>query len=309
MDDHLVAGGYICLIVFVCLLSAKMVIGEPSGSIVLINNLDGRNKFSFVDSTCLKTAYSKSDVLSAKWDSLKALMIREFDALTKLPKCPIRSALLTKDSLLEVKDAYTTVSREESHRGISESFGVSEYMLNATSFVAKSFNNNRKSFNNSNNNTRGSYTNGANQHLTISTVGMYNIVDITSVIITVGHLNETLATISHVRNLKLSNNVILYEDLRKEIILGTGSETDGLYVFDMIKDASVGKSNMVMCFHVSKLLWHNRLGHPSDQVLYVLHNDLDISKSSFIFVCEVCHRAKQTRDPFPLSDYKSMLNK
>ncbi|GJR97848.1 ribonuclease H-like domain-containing protein [Tanacetum coccineum] len=89
---------------------------------------------------------------------------------------------------------------------------------------------------------------------------------------------------------------MLKSRLSQERILGTDSETGGLYVFDMIKDASVGKSNMVMCFHVSKLLWHNRLGHPSDQVLSVLHNDLDISKSSSIFVCEVCYRAKQTRD-------------
>ncbi|GKE45464.1 hypothetical protein Tco_1472748, partial [Tanacetum coccineum] len=66
---------------------------------------------------------------------------------------PIRSALLTRDPLPEVKDAYTTVSGKESHRGIPESSGVSESKLNATSFAAKSFNNNRRSFNNNNNNT------------------------------------------------------------------------------------------------------------------------------------------------------------
>ncbi|GKG12906.1 hypothetical protein Tco_0349866, partial [Tanacetum coccineum] len=84
---------------------------------------------------------------------------REFDALTKIPKyvcevqcacdaskelslhqqimkltqflmglddCyqPIRSALLTRDALSDVKDAYNTVSKEESHKGIPESFGT-----------------------------------------------------------------------------------------------------------------------------------------------------------------------------------------
>ena len=39
---------------------------------------------------------------------------------------------------------------------------------------------------------------GANQHLTVSTVGMTNVIDITSLKITVGHPNGTLATISHV---------------------------------------------------------------------------------------------------------------
>ncbi|GKB18851.1 hypothetical protein Tco_0852774 [Tanacetum coccineum] len=83
----------------------------------------------------------------------------EFDALTKLPKCtyevkcscdvskelllhqqlmkliqflmslddcyqPVRSAILSRDPLPELKDAYNTVSREESHRGVPESSSV-----------------------------------------------------------------------------------------------------------------------------------------------------------------------------------------
>ncbi|GJU14498.1 ribonuclease H-like domain-containing protein, partial [Tanacetum coccineum] len=69
---------------------------------------------------------------------------------------------------------------------------------------------------------------GANQHLTISTIGMFNVVDITSLKITVGHPDGTLATISLVGNLNLSNNVILYDvlDLKRETVLGTGSESD-----------------------------------------------------------------------------------
>ncbi|GKF48646.1 hypothetical protein Tco_0141897, partial [Tanacetum coccineum] len=42
---------------------------------------------------------------------------------------------------------------------------------------------------------------------------MNNVVDISKLKITVGHPNGTLATISHVGNLKLANNVILYEVL------------------------------------------------------------------------------------------------
>ncbi|GJU91566.1 ribonuclease H-like domain-containing protein [Tanacetum coccineum] len=371
--------------------------------------LQARNKFSFIDE--LESTYDKVDDfvifnLLQKINNVKQggssvadyyhrlnSLWREFDALTKLPKCvcevkcscsttselvlhqqliklmqflmglddcyqPIRSALLTRDPLPEVKDAYTTVSREESHKGIPETSSVSDSKLNPTSFAAKTFNNNRRTSNNNTNNTIGyfeiigfppgfkRYNNsgkqdsGANQHLTVSTVGMFNVMDINSLKITVGHPNETLATTSHVGNLKLSNNVILYDvlvvtgycvillsinklirdneiffwfdedkcyiqDLKRETVLGTGSETGGLYLFDMNKDNPIGKSNMVMCFNVSKLLWHNRLGHPSDQVLSVLHNDLKIFKSSSMHVCEICHRAKQTGDPFPLSSHKS----
>ncbi|GKA79058.1 putative reverse transcriptase domain-containing protein [Tanacetum coccineum] len=65
------------------------------------------------------------------------------------------------------------------------------------------------------------------------------------------------------------------------------------------------QSNMVMNFHVSKLLWHNRLGHPADQVLSVLKKDLNIFDNTSVPMCEICQKDKQTREPFPLSDHKS----
>ncbi|GJR74032.1 ribonuclease H-like domain-containing protein [Tanacetum coccineum] len=257
---------------------------------------------------------------------------REFDALTKLPKCvcevkcccdaskelslhqqlmklmqflmclddcyqPFRSTLLTRDPLPEVKDAYTIVSREESHKGIPETSNANELKMSDTSFAAKSINNNRRFFNNNNNGTRGSNNNNmnkgpnanlnndkqssasvssigftfeqmqkllslindnstrsvhanmtdANQHLTVSTVGMFNVIDITSLKITIGHPNGTLDTISHVRNMKLSNNVVLYDvlvffgycDLKNQKVLGTGSESRRLYLFDVDKDNNV----------------------------------------------------------------------
>lgn len=50
-------------------------------------------------------------------------------------------------------------------------------------------------------------------------------------------------------------------------------------------------------------LWHSRLGHPSD---HVLKCDLNLNMSGLSTVpCDVCHRSKQTRNPFPLSDHKS----
>ncbi|GKD94437.1 putative RNA-directed DNA polymerase [Tanacetum coccineum] len=155
-----------------------------------------------------------------------------------------------------------------------------------------------------------------------------------------GHPNGTLATVSHVGNLQLTKIVVLYDvlvvpgycvsllsmnkmikdsklfvgfdeekcyiqDLKKEIILGTGSESGGLYLLDLKSDRNIGNVNMVHAFNVSKSLWHSRLGHPADQVLVVLKKELSLSKSTNVSACEVCHRAKQTREPFPLSDHKS----
>ncbi|GJV01000.1 ribonuclease H-like domain-containing protein [Tanacetum coccineum] len=339
---------------------------------------------------------------------------REFDALTKLPKCSceVKSSLLTRDLLSEVKDAYNVVSREESRRGIPETSGSTESKMNATSFATKSFNNNKRNFN-SNNNTReplsnsnnrgpnpnlnfnpntdfkgndkqssvcdtpssftvdqmrkllilindapsgsihanmasrGTFFNGnvwfninfsryysantslvvktiplgwiidygENQHLTVSIVGMRNVVDVTSLKIIIGHLNGTLTTISNIGNIRLSKNVILYdvlvvpgyyvsllsvnklikdskmfvgfnedkcyiEDLKREITLGTGSESGSLYLFDMDNTKSICNINMAMYFNVSKDLWHSRLSHPADQVLNVLKSDLNLSKNT-----------------------------
>ncbi|GKB11391.1 hypothetical protein Tco_0845314 [Tanacetum coccineum] len=140
----------------------------------------------------------------------KVVVWREFDALTKLPKCtcnvkcscdaseelglrqqlmklmqflmgvddcyqPVRSSLLTRDPLPEVKDAYIMVSKEEYHKGIPETSSITESKMNATSFAAKSFNNNKRSFN-TNNNTRGPMNNsnnrGPNPNLVCKNYGM-----------------------------------------------------------------------------------------------------------------------------------------
>ncbi|GJX30856.1 ribonuclease H-like domain-containing protein [Tanacetum coccineum] len=120
---------------------------------------------------------------------------------------------------------------------------------------------------------------GANQHLTTSTIGMINVVDISNLNIIVGHTNGTVATISHVGDLRLSNNVILYDVL---VVPGLGQGDNS------------GTSSK------------SRLGHPADQVLNVLKIDLKLSKNTSVSVYETCHRAKQIREPFPLSDHKSV---
>ncbi|GJR57492.1 putative reverse transcriptase domain-containing protein [Tanacetum coccineum] len=91
----------------------------------------------------------------------------------------------------------------------------------------------------------------ANQHMTSSFENMFNMVDISELNLTVGHPNETLAKITHVGNLKLINNVVLFDvlvvheyfDLKKETVLGTGIESAGLYLFDNQYDKSVVSNN------------------------------------------------------------------
>ncbi|GJV78261.1 hypothetical protein Tco_1509845 [Tanacetum coccineum] len=220
--------------------------------------LQARNKYAFVDGTCVKSAYVASNILYAQWDRCNVVVLtwimnyvsadvymglvysvdaatvwkdlestydkvdgsiifnllnslwREFDALTKLPvyvcdankeldthnklmklmqflmgldDCyqSVRNSLLIKDPLPEVKDAYVTMSREESHIGIPESSSVTEGKINAISFAAKSSNNFKRGNNNANNGYNNSHTRsnnnknvnrGSNPNLSCKNCGM-----------------------------------------------------------------------------------------------------------------------------------------
>ncbi|GJT72883.1 high chlorophyll fluorescence phenotype protein [Tanacetum coccineum] len=183
---------------------------------------------------------------------------------------------------------------------------------------------------------------GANQHMTVSTKNIFRIVDISDLNLTVGYPNETFAKIKYVGNLQLFETNIMYDvlvvleyyvsllsvhklirdsrmfvgfdehkcyiqDLNQNIIMGNGSKSGGLYLFDMpaIQDKGTYMSNRITCF-VSKSLWHSRLVHPSDQVVTVLQDELQMSKKSHVSSFDICHKAKQSREPFPLSDHKTL---
>lgn len=100
------------------------------------------------------------------------------------------------------------------------------------------------------------------------------------------------------------SNVYL-QDLQTTQIVRTGSQSGGLYFLD--KD-SVSTSSLdvspVVSF-ISTFTWHNRLGHPADKVLNILKGSLGYSFESPL-PCEVCHRAKQTRESFSLSNRKAV---
>ncbi|GJY67437.1 ribonuclease H-like domain-containing protein [Tanacetum coccineum] len=180
---------------------------------------------------------------------------------------PIRSSLLTQPELPDVKDAFVIVCKEESHKGLGSTSGVQK---------PQGFSNSNNKDVSSNNvevqtpNVSLPFTNdqiaklisligekdnfgvqanmaGANQHITNSTKNMTNFVDISELNITVGYPNGTIAKTNHVGNLKLTNNVVLFDVLvipeytvrfEKKNVLGTGSESGGLYMFDIYYDFS-----------------------------------------------------------------------
>nr|GEV97219.1 ribonuclease H-like domain-containing protein [Tanacetum cinerariifolium] len=211
-----------------------------------------------------------SDNVASVWNELKEYdrIVGEFDILTKLLDCTcaaraelndhgkllqlmqflmglndfyqhIRSNLLTREILSEVKDAFVIISKEESYRGIPSS-SVKTEKPQVFAFVYRP-NDNKEGktligtiflcanlkINGVNYHFGWIFDSGADQYMTNSSKNMFDLVNISKLNLTVGYLNWTLAKNTHVENLKLNEN----EDL-KQTVLGTGSESAGLYLFD-----------------------------------------------------------------------------
>lgn len=84
-----------------------------------------------------------------------------------------------------------------------------------------------------------------------------------------------------------------------------GNEFGVIYCFNSKNSGRSLLSKSTTCF-VSKLIWCNRLGHHVDQALNYLKDSLKFG-NEFIHPYEVCHKAKQTRGYFPLSEQKLVL--
>ncbi|GJQ91995.1 ribonuclease H-like domain-containing protein [Tanacetum coccineum] len=166
--------------------------------------------------------------------------------------------------------------------------------------------------------------------------GSTDIMDVTGLNLTVSYPNGTVEHVKQIRSYKLGNNLIIkdvlvvpeyhisflfvhklsrdnkvivsfngskckIQDLTQKFLMGTGSER-GLYFFD--DGRRINNSN-IKSFNVSTCIWHNRLRHPSDQMLSVLKNRIEDLSQSESGPCEICHKVKQTREHFPISDHKS----
>ncbi|KAK1418428.1 hypothetical protein QVD17_27572 [Tagetes erecta] len=177
---------------------------------------------------------------------------------------------------------------------------------------------------------------GANQHMVMSDKNLINQIDVSDFNISVNHPNGTKALVTKIGSLKICDKLILtdvfvvpeycanlisvyklardnklrvvfdeskclLQDLRTRRTLVTGNQVEGLYMCgSLLENIKVCNSS-----YSGLNLWHSRLGHPSDKALAVLKNNLGIKINSELIPCEVCHRAKQHRVPFPLSDHKS----
>ncbi|GJS48265.1 ribonuclease H-like domain-containing protein [Tanacetum coccineum] len=153
----------------------------------------------------------------------------------------------------------------------------------------------------------------ANQHMTYTDKELDNVIDISHLRIKLGHPNRTEAYISKIGNLILSNGLTLYDVM-----------VIPEYCVTLIYVHKLAKENKVIvafdenrCYFLNQdLSLKNVLGigdqceglyyyNNQEPVLDVLKDSLLIDKKDNVVCSEICQRAKQTREPFPLSDHTS----
>ncbi|GJW22071.1 ribonuclease H-like domain-containing protein [Tanacetum coccineum] len=240
----------------------------------------------------------------------------------------IRSFILSREVLPGVRSAYASISRDESHRVASGSVSGSSLRNQASAFM-------------SNVPKRGNFQRGVNQHMTYTDKELDNVLDISHLKIKVGHPDGTEAFISKIENLKLSNGLILYDvlvipeycvtlifdhkldkenkiivsfdeskcyflnqDLNLKNVLGIGNQCEGLYYYNNQGITSNLSVSRYQCY-LSQHDWHCRLVHHVDPVLNVLKDSLQFDNKDQTICCEICQRAKQSRESFTLSEHTS----
>ncbi|GJR89190.1 ribonuclease H-like domain-containing protein [Tanacetum coccineum] len=228
----------------------------------------------------------------------------------------VRTLILTIEPLPDVKSAFATLSRDDSYRSSnltskSAKSGPAAFAARPSSSLAGGFKKNNGGQNSANNASSNDFKADHNKSAlhTLTNDQYQRLMTLLSDTGASQHI-RTMEQVKQIGSYKLGNDLIIkdvlvvpgYHDLTQKFLMGTGSERGGLYFFD--EDKRVNNSNIKTC-QICTCVWHNRLGHPSDHVLTVLKDkikDLSQPKSG---PCEICHKAKQTREPFPLSVHKT----
>ncbi|GKC12446.1 ribonuclease H-like domain-containing protein [Tanacetum coccineum] len=257
-------------------------------SCAMLLALEGKNNIGFIDGSCERSnTYENGSSIADYYHKLNALW-KQYDAMIELPKCvcnasesfkkhnqflklmqflmglddsymQIRSTILSREVLPDVRSAYATISSEESHRVAVGSIDGSSQRNQASAFVSNVPNSQNFQISNQNFSAGPSRPNNLNNNRQSEGSG-------------------------------LNNN--------KQ---GGGSENKVIVAFD--ENMCYFLNQDLNLKNVSEI--GEQLGHPADPVLNVLKDSLLIDKKDSTVCCEICQRAKQTREPFPLSDHTS----
>jgi len=99
--------------------------------------------------------------------------------------------------------------------------------------------------------------------------------------------------------IQFTHNMCVIHTSKK--LIGEGERRDELYYFKGIPRITALKVDKGMSLD----LWHQRLGHPSMQVTKIVSGiDVEKGTENLNKCCDVCQRTKQTKNKFPISDFR-----
>ena len=120
-------------------------------------------------------------------------------------------------------------------------------------------------------------------------------------------LNCSLISVSQLLDesncfVQFTNKLCVMQDRTSKMLIGVGKHQDGLYYFHGKQMVKTCKAN-----GMSQLeLWHKRMGHPSYKTTQSVP---DLSKRKYEGLsnkhCDVCLRAKQSRERFSISEHNA----
>nr|GEU79067.1 ribonuclease H-like domain-containing protein [Tanacetum cinerariifolium] len=192
-------------------------------SCAMLFALEGKNKMGFINGSCRRS--NTDEVLGKQWDRFLMGLDDYY--------MQIRSSILSREILPDVRSAYATISSEESHRVASGSIVGSSQRNRAPAFVSNMPNrgvvqmgqssNTAPRPNNFNYNRQGG---GANQHITYTDKELDNVLDISYLKMKVAKGNKIIVAFDE------SRCYFLNQDLNLRNILGTGNQCEGLYYYN-----------------------------------------------------------------------------
>ncbi|GJV45376.1 ribonuclease H-like domain-containing protein [Tanacetum coccineum] len=312
-------------------------------SIAMTFALRNHNKLGIIDGSCKRD--NKNLALANQWDMCKSVVVTWI--LNSLSPDLFAGAIYAKTAY-EIH----TVDRYFELVGYPVGYVKRNFKANTIPISSNNASVDVQSNNVSSNNatTNNSHVSLSNEQLArlmsllidngVSTANA-NMANISNLGLIVGHPNGTQALITKIGDLKINNDITLYDvlivleytvsllsihkhardsklfvgfdeskcyiqDLRANKTVGIDNQCNGLYLFDIDYACKIVSNSSIASCYVSKILWHQRLGHPVDQVLHVLKTALNLDGHyTSDHLSDTCNKAKQTTEPFLFSDHKS----